>query len=135
MRSRLGLTLGSLQAGCDPNQILVKLSLRRALLGCNEVLDVGCGHSTNLRELGVARTVGVEGYAPSVAEARRGNTHDEIVECDVRDLSRNFKSKQFDACIAMDVIEHLTKTDGLKLIADMEKLARKRVVFLRPADF
>ena len=135
MRSRLDLTLGSLRAGYDPNQILVKLALRRALLGCDAVLDVGCGYSPYLRELGVARAVGAEGYAPSAAEARRRNTHDEIVECYVRDLSRSFQPKQFDACIAMDVIEHLTKADGFKLVADMEKLARKRVVFFTPSGF
>jgi SAM-dependent methyltransferase len=135
MQSCLGLTLGSLRAGCDPNQILVKLALRRALLGCDEVLDVGCGISPSLRELGVARSVGAEAYAPSAAEARRRNLHDEIVECDVRHLSQNFKPKQFDACIAMDVIEHLTKADGLKLVADMEKLARKRVIFFTPSGF
>jgi hypothetical protein len=124
-----------LKAGYDPNQILVKLALRHALLGCDDVLDVGSGISPSLRELGVARAVGAEGYAPSAAAARRRNTHDEIVECDVRGISRSFKPKQFDACIAMDVIEHLTKADGLKLVVDMEKLARKRVVFFTPCGF
>ncbi|HAO77669.1 MAG TPA: SAM-dependent methyltransferase [Verrucomicrobia subdivision 3 bacterium] len=135
MRSRIGLTTTALKAGHDPNQILIKLALREALLGCESVLDVGCGISPTMRQLGISQTVGAEGYAPSFMEAKRQNTHDQLVQCDVRELSKQFQPRQFDACVALDVIEHLTKPDGLKLIADMEKIARKRVVFFTPSGF
>jgi SAM-dependent methyltransferase len=135
MRSRIGLVTTLFRVGQDPNQMLVKLALREALLGCESVLDIGCGPSPTMRQLGVVKTVGVDGYAPSVAEARRQNTHDELVQCDIRDLSKQFEPRQFDACVALDVIEHLTKADGLKLMADMERIARKRVLFLTPSGF
>ena len=135
MRSQTGLITTLLQAGNDPNQILFKLALREALQGCESVLDIGCGVTPTLRQLGVSRSCGAEGYAPSFAEAKRQNTHDELVQCDVRELSNHFQSGQFDACIALDVIEHLPKADGLKLIADMEKIASKRVVFFTPSGF
>jgi hypothetical protein len=88
-----------------------------------------------MRQLGVPQSCGAEGYAPSFIEAKRQNTHDQLVQCDVRELSKHFQPRQFDACIALDVIEHLTKPDGLKLIADMEKIAKKRVVFFTPSGF
>jgi len=135
MRSRTGLITTLLQAGNDPNQILFKLALREALQGCERVLDIGCGVTPTMRQLGVTQSCGAEGYAPSFLEAKRQNTHDQLVQCDVRELSSHFQPGQFDACIALDVIEHLPKADGLKLIADMEKIASKRVVFFTPSGF
>jgi SAM-dependent methyltransferase len=135
MRNPISLTFTLLRAGEDPNQILVKLALRKALLGCESVLDIGCGASMAMRHLGVPKLVGAEGYGPSVEIARANKTHDELVQCNVTELSRYFKPSQFDACVALDVIEHLKKPDGLKLMADMEKIARKRVVFFTPSGF
>jgi len=135
MRSRLDLMTILLKAGNDPNHILVKLALRDALLGCESVLDVGCGVTTTMRQLGIPQTIGVDGYAPSFNEAKRQNTHDQLVQCDVRELSKHFQARRFDACVALDVIEHLTKPDGLKLIEDMERIAKKRVVFFTPSGF
>ena len=135
MKSRISLALGLLKAGHDPAQIVVKLALRKALLGCESVLDVGCGAAPNLRNLGVARCVGIEGYLSAVEEAQRRKTQDEIIHGDVRELSRHFSPGQFDACIALDVIEHLTKPDGIKLMEQMEKIATKKVVFFTPSGF
>ncbi len=125
----------ALKAGNDPNQILVKLALRKALMGCESVLDIGCGVTPTMRQLGVPQSVGAEGYAPSFLEAKRQNTHDQLVQCDIRELEKQFQPRQFDACVALDVIEHLTKSDGLKLMADMEKIAKKRVIFFTPSGF
>jgi predicted TPR repeat methyltransferase len=135
MKSQTGLTLSLLKHGADPGQILVKLALRKAILGCETVLDVGCGSTPTLRQLGVSHCVGMEGYLPAFEDAQRQNTQDEIICGDVRDLASHFKPRQFDACIAMDVIEHLSKTDGLKLMSDMELIAKKKVVFFTPNGF
>jgi hypothetical protein len=135
MRSRLGLIVALLKTRHDPNQILVKLALRKALLGCESVLDVGCGPSLAMRYLGVPHAVGVEGYLPAREEARRKGTHDQIIHADVRDLTCHFQPRQFDACVALDLIEHLTKEDGLKLMQDLEMIGRKKVVFFTPNSF
>lgn len=135
MKSQTKLTLDLLKQGADPAQILVKLSLRKALEGCASVLDVGCGFSPLLRQLGVSHAAGIEGYQPAFEKAQKLKTHDEIVLGDVRELSRHFKEGQFDACIAMDVIEHLPKEDGLRLMRDMERIAKKKVVFFTPNGF
>jgi SAM-dependent methyltransferase len=135
MKSRTSLILALLKSGCDPAQILVKLALRKSLLGCDRVLDVGCGASLAMRYLGVRNPVGIEGYQPSLETAQRLNTHDKLVHGDVRDLMQHFQPRQFDACVALDVIEHLNKQDGLKLIEEMEKIARKRVILFTPSGF
>jgi len=135
MKSAMGLTFGLLKQGGDPAEIVVKLALRRALDGCQSVLDVGCGAAPTMRQLGVAHPVGFEGYPPSIEQARRLNTHDEIIPGDVRELGKHFKSKQYDAVIAMDVIEHVVKEDGIQLMKDMERIATKRVVLFTPCGF
>lgn len=135
MKSRLTIIAELLMQGFDPNAILFRLALRRALIGCDSVLDVGCGVSAKLRQLGVPNTTGFEGYQPDFEEAKRQNTHNQIIQGDARNLAGYFPPKQFDACIALDVIEHFTKEDGLKLMHDMEKLAKKKVVFFTPKGF
>ncbi len=135
MKSRIGLSLTLLKQGLDPAQILVRLALRNALVGCGSALDVGCVFSMAMRQVGMANTVGIDGYEPSLVEARRLQTHDQLVHGDVTNLARHFQPRQFDACVALDLIEHLTKQDGLKLMQEIEKIARKRVLIFTPSGF
>jgi hypothetical protein len=135
MKSGTTLTLELLKQKSDPAEIVVKLALRKALLGCQSVLDVGCGASPTMRQIGVSHPVGIEGYKPSVDRAKQLNTHDEMILGDARELDRYFRPKQFDACVALDVIEHLAKPDGIKLMRDMEKIAAKKVIFFTPSGF
>jgi len=135
MRSRIGLICLLLKKKHDPSQILVKLAIRDALEGCESVLDIGCGTAPTMRELAVTRTVGVEGYRPFFEQAQKEKLQDELVECDVRELDKHFQPKQFDACVALDLIEHLTKADGLELIRSMENIAKKRSIFFTPSGF
>jgi len=135
MRSRTGLILLLVKQGFDPAQILTRLALRKALNDCENVLDVGCGKSMNLRWVGVKRSTGIDGYEPDLAEARRLKTHDELILGDVQKLDNYFNPGQFDAVMALDVIEHLAKEDGLRLMRAMEKISRRKVIFFTPSGF
>lgn len=135
MRGKISFVTQLVRSGYDPNQILVMLALRRALHGCKSVLDVGCGVSHTLRMMGVEHAVGAEGYFPSLEKAKSQKTHHEYVQCNVQQIAEHFQAGQFDACIAMDVIEHLDKKDGLKLVADLERIASRRVIFFTPCGF
>jgi hypothetical protein len=79
--------------------------------------------------------VGIEGYAPSVEKAKQNRTHHDLVLGDVRSLERYFKAGQFDCCAALDLIEHLTKEDGLRLVQAMEQIASLKVLILTPNGF
>ena len=136
MKDRAHFLCALLKKRYDPAQILVRLALRRALAGCESVLDVGCGaHCWTFRELGFSNTTGIEAYEPAFQEAVRLNTHDHLVLGDARNLERWFEPRQFDACVAVDVIEHLRKEDGLRVMRQMEQIARQRVVFFTPSGF
>lgn len=135
MTSRTNLISRLWKQGAEPMGILMNLGLRKSLNGCQSVLDVGCGVCMTVRNLGVPQSTGLDGYEPSVKKARELNTHDEIKLGSVCDLAASFPPKQFDACMAMDVIEHLPKEGGYKLMQEMETIARKRVVFFTPSGF
>jgi len=109
--------------------------MANALRGCSSCLDVGCGGGSPVRLIGLDYLVGVDGHAPSLEEAKRNKTHHEFHLADVRTIGAHFPARRFDACIALDLIEHLTKDDGHQLLKDMEKVASKRVVIFTPNGF
>jgi len=113
----------------------MRLELRQALADCDSVLDVGCGPVSTLRCFGFKHLTGIEGYPPSLETAKKNATHDQLILGDIRELDRLFKPGQFEACIAVDVIEHLTKEDGLKLIEGMERIASRQVILSTPNGF
>lgn len=109
--------------------------LKKILSDCQTVLDIGCGTSSPLRFIPATRKFGIDADKVILETAKKNKTHDAYYLGDVKNISTMFKPKQFDACIALDVIEHLSKTDGHKLIKDMEKIARKKIVIFTPNGF
>ena len=109
--------------------------LQAVLAGCETILDVGCGTGSPLRFLNKGHLVGVDGFAPAVERARAVCTHDEYFVGDVRNLDELFPDRRFDACVALDVIEHLPKEDGWRMLESMERLAKRRVVIFTPNGF
>lgn len=110
-------------------------TMRKALEDCRTCLDIGCGGDSPVRHLKFAYSVGVDGYEPLLQQARAHRTHDEFVSCNATDLESRFSPKQFDCCVALDLIEHLSKESGLKLIKDMERIASKKILLFTPNGF
>jgi hypothetical protein len=134
-RSQIDLIKALLSKGVAPSQIVTLLQIRAALSDCSSVLDIGCGPDSALSLFGFKKLVGIEGYAPSVERAKQAHTHDEVLLGDVRQLPELFGDRRFDACVALDLIEHLEKPEGLRLIQNMEALATRKVLFLTPNGF
>ena len=109
--------------------------LRSTLAGCKTVLDVGCGNASPLRFISGMHLTGVDGYARALEEARERRTHDEYVLSDVKKVAEVFPRRRFDACVALDVIEHLEKEDGWRMLEGMQKLATRCVVIFTPNGF
>jgi SAM-dependent methyltransferase len=109
--------------------------LRRLLTDCTSVLDVGCGGDSPLRLIGVTHTVGLDGHAPTLELARARSTHSELVLGRVEDMPKLFTHHQFDAVVALDLIEHLTPDAGRRLVTEMTLLARRRIVLFTPNGF
>jgi hypothetical protein len=124
-----------LKQGLDPGQIVTRLELRKMLVDSKNVLEVGCGKTPNMKWLGVENSVGLDGFQPYVEEARKFGLHADVVLGDVRDLQRYFKPGQFDTVVALDLIEHLTKEDGLRLMRSMEEVSARKIIFYTPSGF
>lgn len=108
-----------------------------AIADSKTVLDVGCGSDSPLGLLGkrFARSVGVDGFAPSLEMSAAKKIHDEYVQANILELDSAFQPNSFDCVIAIDVIEHLEKPQGLELVQKMEQIAKNRIVLLTPNGF
>ncbi len=98
------------------------------------VLDVGCGNGQTMlsinRNRRFAKAVGVDIHPPYLERCRIDHTHDHLVRADVRRLP--FGEKSVDTIVCMEVLEHLTKPDGIEFLRQLEWIARKRVVLSLP---
>lgn len=103
----------------------------------SSLLEVGCGDNSPIqwfRRL-PERRIGVDLFGPSIERSRSAGIHTEYHELDVLQIERHFAAASIDAVIALDLIEHLPRADGLALMEKMEQVARKRVVIFTPNGF
>lgn len=114
------------------------MELKKYLLpSCKSVLDVGCGRNSNLRHIKsfFKLTTGIDAFGNDLNFAKKSGTHDKYISSDIRNIGSLFKPKAFDAVIAMDVVEHLTKKEALNLIKSMERIAKRVVIVGTPNGF
>lgn len=112
--------------------------LEKALIGnVNSVLDLGCGPHSDIGyfKKQLERTVGVDLFLPSLNISRENQLHHEYYKIDILSAVEYFGENSFDCVVALDVIEHLEKTDGLRLLDQMETIARKKVIIFTPNGF
>lgn len=108
--------------------------LKRELGDCRSVLDLGCGPSSPLQYCkNVKYSVGVEAFNPYLKESVNKKIHNEYIEKKIEEI--DFPEKSFDAVIMIEVLEHLTKQAGYKILKKAEKWARKKVVISTPNGF
>jgi len=106
------------------------------LRDCKTVLDVACGRNSpikNCKEDFVS--TGVDIFEPYLIESKEKGIHKDYIVADIMELEKVIPSKSFDAVIALDLIEHLEKEDGFKLIEMMTKIAKKKIIIFTPNGF
>ncbi len=111
-------------------------TLSKELSGAKSVLDVGCGYDSPLAKLRKSFTSeGIDIFRSNIILSRKNHMHDRHKLGDIRKLSQIYKSNSFDAVIALDVIEHVTKKEAIKLIKSCEQIARKKVILVTPNGY
>ena len=110
-------------------------TLRNALRGCDTCLDIGCGPSSPITTLNFRQSLGVEGFPAALEVAKENHTHTDFLQARAQDVGKHFSKGSFDCCVALDLIEHLTKEEGLTLIKDMERIASKTIAVFTPNGF
>lgn len=104
---------------------------------CGSLLDVGCGFNSPVRHLihRPARLVGVDGWAPAIEQSREKRIHDEYHVLPLGQIERQFGPASFDTVLASDIVEHFEADEGLALIGQMERVARRTIIIYTPNGF
>ncbi len=104
--------------------------------GYSSILDVGCGNNSAVQYLSDdSYKVGVDAFEPSIEKSREKGIHNKYYKLDVLEIEKEFGANSFDCVVAIDLIEHLEKTDGLELLRQLESIAKKRMIIFTPAGF
>lgn len=99
------------------------------------LLDIGCGSNSPAKIFsGKMHMVGIDDYTPSITKSKKLSIHDEYFIMPFSDL-KTFGNSSFDCVAALDVIEHLKKEEGLTLLDDIERIAKKRAILSTPNGF
>lgn len=103
----------------------------------HSLLDLGCGNNSPIKFIKdkVEKRVGVDLFEPSIQKSLKSGIHNDFKMINVLEVDKYFEPKSFDLVIASDLIEHLDKNDGFKLLDLMEKTASKKVIILTPNGF
>ena len=100
------------------------------------VLDIGGGLGEPMKflskRLKFRLRVNADITLSRLEEAKRSQTHDEYILCDARRLP--FRGEDFDIILITEVIEHLEKEEGFKLLSCLEEIACKQIVLTTPVN-
>jgi hypothetical protein len=104
---------------------------------CHSLLDVGCGEESKIYYFSkrLPYAVGVDVHEPAIAKSRAQGIHDEYQCLNVLNIESAFAARSFDCVVALDLIEHLPKEDGYRLLQSMERIALKKVILFTPNGF
>ncbi len=100
------------------------------------VLDVGCGSNSPIAKVPKHfYSFGVDMFQPSIDKSKKAGIHDTYKKGNVLSIDKLFSKKQFDAVVALDLIEHLNKEQGHDLIKKMSTVAKKKIIIMTPNGF
>jgi predicted TPR repeat methyltransferase len=122
----------------DPFDRQLERELEREIVGsCRSLLDLGCGHSSPIRHFSgrLPRAVGVDLFEPYLQRSVAAGIHSEYRCMNVLEAGENFAPGEFDCVVALDLIEHLPREQGVRLLEMMERIAAKKVVVFTPNGF
>jgi len=112
----------------------IQYLLSREFKSGGMVLDLGCGRRNTFAFVNKKGkrffSVGVDIDETGLSQSKRAGVHNTYIKGDITVVE--FVPKSFDIVLALDVIEHLSKEDGLRLIEKMEMIARSKVIIVTP---
>jgi SAM-dependent methyltransferase len=98
----------------------------------HSLLDAGCGGGVigALCRIyrSMERQVGVDAYPPALELCRRHHFYDELMELDLTSSRLPFADGSFDVVTCVEVIEHLERGAGLRLLDELERVGRHVIV-------
>ena len=110
--------------------------IRHNLGDMKTILDVGCGDGSMMLKINFDNkydVTGIDLYSPYLRMAKGNGVYKKIVKGSIKNMK--FKNRSFDAVLASQVIEHISKREGIKMIKEMERIAKKKVIIATPKGF
>lgn len=95
----------------------------------DKVLELGCGKDSLLIRSGLIKKLqvtGVDIFKPYIDLHNSNGLYKKCIHADITKI--DFESGQFDAVVCMDVLEHITKDEGIKLLGKMKVWGRKVII-------
>jgi len=77
--------------------------------------------------------LGVDIYPPAIEESRKKGIHTSYRQADLTAVA--FEDGSFDAVMGFNILEHLSREDGLNLIETANRWAKRKVIFSLPNGF
>jgi SAM-dependent methyltransferase len=105
------------------------------------VIDFACGFGTwghTIRSMAIqggdkAYIVGCDAFKPFLAKNKAYNPYDDLVLCEAHHLP--FQEKCADIVLCFEMIEHMDKAAGYNFLANLDSLARERLVLSTPNGY
>jgi len=103
-----------------------------------KILDVACGCGSwgfkiRFEKGGNPFLIGLDIYKPYLKKLKRTKIYNDLICADAKNIP--IRSRIFDFVIACEVIEHMKKQDGLKLLKELERVSKGRVILSTPLGF
>ena len=109
-------------------------SLSSSLADCPTVLDLGCGSRPFLGECpNVERIIGIESWFESCQTASHAHKYVGVAQAVLPSIPVSRRS--VDAVVLLQVLEHLPRAEGSRLLEAAEQIARRRVVVTTPNGY
>lgn len=105
--------------------------------GCDSLLDIGCGEKSPIGGFAteIRYRVGVDKHQLSIERSQSAAIHSEYVVASAMEIGSRFPARSFDCVTLLEVIEHLPRAEGEKLLDLCERIARVKVVVSTPNGF
>lgn len=99
------------------------------------VLDIGCGlgdwgYILRTRYNRKFHLIGVDIHKPYIDKVKRFNLYDTLICQDIRLFVEHFPRGMYDVGIMFDVLEHLDKEDGIRVLNMLKLMCNKLIVTL-----
>lgn len=99
------------------------------------VLSLCCGIGNELGNLRTEHITAVDIVPEYIAEVKKKYPNITAEVADAREYIKKAKDQSFDVISLFDAIEHLTKEDGLELLKECKRVARKHILVFTPEGY